>query len=229
MEHSRGSADIGRYPKGDFESGLKPPGGSRSFAAASGKSNAQAPRPFVSSLGAFGRVNEKGHASKKEEPSPRCPSLQADRRNNTSTRRKSTGSDRSQQHWDGVERVSRTLRQLDVDRHDRGKGQGGAGGRGAHGRTASTHRDRHRQAVNTGSRRASVPPGGAGGRFAEERSAAAGPAGKHVPSAISSPAGAPNRTTLDVWEEAAAAADGGRWALGGRTQGDYLLQQRARR
>lgn len=224
VEHSRGSIDIGR--------GLVPSSSeSRSSAAASGSrsSYAQA-QGLVSSLGAFGRVNEKGHASKMKEPSLRRPSLQTDRRNSTSTRRrKSTGSDRSQQQGDGVERVSRTLRQLDVDRDDLGKGQGGAEGGGAYGRTASTHRNRQ-AIINPGSRRASVPPGGAAGRFVEERSAAAGSAGKHVPSAISSLAGAPNRTTLDVWEEAAAAGGGGgRWALGGKTQGDYLLQQRARR
>lgn len=149
--------------------------------------------------------------------------------------------DQSQQHapslsplerGDGVQGMSRNLTQPGSRRGDGGKGKGGAGAAGAHGRTASMQRDR--QAIsNPGLRRASLPSGRAAGRFAQVN-----PAGKRLANAAASlnaaaeAAAVRDRTSLDAWEEVAAAgeavAGGGGWTLGGRTQGDYLLQQRAR-
>lgn len=226
--------------------GFEPISQSASSAASTGgrSSSARTPRSFAASLDASGGGNENGIAGKKE-PSPRRSNFSPDRqryRNADTPRRKSTSSlDQSQQQaplsslkrGGVVEGVSRNLTQLGSREGGGGKGRGAGGGE-AHGKTASMQGDR--QAIgNTGLRRASVPSGRAAGSFAQ-----VSPAGKRLANAAASlnaaaEAGAArNRTSLDAWGEITSAGEvgarrGGGWTLGGgRTQGDYLLQQRAR-
>lgn len=239
MGNVRGS--IGR----EARRGSEPSSQSTSSAAATGGRSSRTPRPFAASLTA-GRGGTDCGIAGKEGPPPHRSHVSPDHQryrnadsnsSNTSTRRKSTGMDTSQQQappsslerGDGAERMSRSL--TGSKRGDGGKGKGGGGG-GAYGRTASMQRDR--DAIgNTGFRRASVPPGRAAGRFAQ-----VSPAQKRLANAAASlnaaaeANAARDRTSVDAWEEMAAAGevDAGRggWTLGGRTQGDFLLQQRAR-
>lgn len=241
---------FGRESLRDFESSLKPHCGSTSSATATGDrlSSSRTPRPIAASFDACGGGNDESTAGK-EEPSPhrsnfspdsqRCRKADNNNSSSTSIRRKSTGLDHSQhqtpslsplERGDGVQGMSRNLTQL--RRGDGGKGKGGAGGGGAYGRAASMQRES--QAIsNTGFRRASVPSGREAGGFAQ-----VSPAGKRLANAAASltaaaeAAAARDTTSLDAWKDIAAAgevrAGGGGWTFGGRTQGDYLLQQRAR-
>lgn len=230
--------------------GSEPISQSTSSAAATGRrlSSARTPHPFPASLDACGGGNDNGIAGK-GGPSPQRSQFGPDRQKyrntdstrSTGTRRKSTGMDPSQQQaplsplerGDGVQGMSRNL--TVSKRGDGGTGKGGGGGSGgAYGRTASMQRDREAIA-HAGFRRASVPPGRAAGRFAQ-----VSPTGKRLANAAASLNAAAeagvtrDRTSVDAWEEIAPAGVGevdagrGGWALGGRTQGDYLLQQRAR-
>lgn len=216
---------------------------STSSAAATGGrvSSSRTPRPSAASLDARGSGNDNDIACKDERSLHRSnfsPERQRYRNDDSNTspgiRRKSTGLDQSPpplERGDGILRMSPNLTQFGSRRGDGGKGKGGAGGRGSFDRAASMPRDR--PAIgNTSSRRASVPSWRAAGRFAQ-----VDPAGKRLAnvatslSAAAEVAAARHRTSLDAWEEMAAGAvnaDGVGWTLGGRTQGDYLLQQRAR-
>lgn len=227
-------------------------------AVGSGSSHSQAPRPFASPTDVFERVDDKGVANK-GKPSPRRSKPSPDRQGflradssssgTASGRRKSTGSDRPPQQeapplfplergGGGVERMSRNLSLLEIQRGDRATtGKGGPGGGRAYGTTPSMQQ-RTRQAIgNMTYRRESMPVGLTAGKPVSGRSTAASPPGIQA-NGTASPAAAAREeapgsiTASDVWEEISAAGEGGRggvgWGFGGRTQGDLLLQQRAR-
>lgn len=234
MGNVRGN--IGREARRGFEPSSQCTSTPSAAAPGGPLSSARTPRPFAASLEARGGGNDSGTAGK-EETSPRRSSFSPNRQryrnvdsnnSSTGTRRKSSGLDQTQpqaplssfDRGDGVQGMSRNMT----------RGRGG----GAYGRTASTQRDR--QTIgNTGFRRASTPSRRVAGSFAQ---GGISPAGKRLANAAASlnaaaeASPARGRTTLDAWEEMAAAGEvnAGRrgWTFGGRTQGDYLLQQRAR-
>ncbi|CAN0535777.1 unnamed protein product [Ectocarpus sp. 12 AP-2014] len=109
----------------------------------------------------------------------------------------------------------------------------GGSGRGVYERMTTTQRARQ-----TGLRRASAPCGHAAEKSAAAMSAAAMVEEETAAASASAVAVAPeNRTSLDAWDDMAAAGQrtggkgvgAGGWALGERTQGDLLRQQRSRR
>lgn len=143
---------------------------------------------------------------------------------------------------DGVESMSQNLSQLEIERGENATtGKGGPGGGRACGTTAASMQPRTRQATNnTSYRQGSVPVGLSARRSVPGRSTAACPAGKRLVNGTASAAAAAgeaapgSRTPFDVWGDVSAAGEGGKGEGGGgsggrgRTQGDLLLQQRAR-
>lgn len=188
------------------------------------------PRPFASSLRPCegGAVGGKGSPRKEEGISTRRSNLDPDEQvarfgntitnSRSNTRRKSTGQRQQAPPLSPLETGGRVERR-------------GGSGRGAYERMATTQRARQ-----TGLRRPSAPCGRA--ESAAAMSAAAMVEEETAAASASAAAVAPNnRTSLDAWGDMAAAgqrtggkgAGAGGWALGERTQGDLLRQQRSRR
>lgn len=224
-------------------------------AAAVGRrsSSTYIPQPFACPLEAFAG----SHGSRQERPSPHQSSLYLDRQGSrnaetsnagsgggsSSRRRNSTGLDQPRQHQ--VSSPSSLQRggaagwaPRDLAPGERERGGGVRGGReGGYGTGTSTQRE-HQTTSVTGLRRASVPSGRPEGKSISSRVAKASPAGERLvraaeAAAAEALAAKDSRAMLDVWEEAkitggGGAGGGGGWAPERRTQGDYLLQQRAR-